>query len=247
MKLQRIFYIGLVCSFFLLPLLSACSATQKPASAEPAPVQPVENPKPVVSSLSAFPPQVQPLATSQIICEATDTGGDNLTYVWAATGGTLTGTDSTVTWTAPQESGAYTISVTVTNRKGGSAAKTLSVTVPEKPNSPPVISAIRFTRQGRLPITVKTNMTEDEKKKLPELVIQKYQTADISCLATDPDNDVLDYKWMASGGKLVGNGASIQWIAAGDPGLYTIVVEVSDKKGGTASSSIIVSVHCCSG
>ena len=90
-------------------------------------------------------------------------------------------------------------------------------------------------------------MTADEKKKLPELVIRKYETAGLYCLASDADGDKLDYVWQATGGKLVGTGADMQWIAAGEPGEYTITVEVSDNKGGVTSFSIQVSVHCCSG
>ncbi len=56
---------------------------------------------------------------------------------------------------------------------------------------------------------------------MPELIIKRYETADISCVASDPDNDKLDYVWMATGGKLIGNGANVQWIAAGEPGDYT--------------------------
>ncbi|MCX6002312.1 MAG: hypothetical protein NTY79_07260 [Chloroflexi bacterium] len=67
------------------------------------------------------------------------------------------------------------------------------------------------------------------------------------CLATDPDNDQLTYIWKATGGKIIGNGPNIQWIAAGDPGTYTITCEVADGNGGTAAFTITISVHCCSG
>ena len=90
-------------------------------------------------------------------------------------------------------------------------------------------------------------MTDAEKKKLPELVAIKYDVVELSCMASDADKDKLDYVWQATGGKLVGSGANMQWIAAGEPGIYTISVEVSDDKGASATFQITISVHCCSG
>ena len=249
MSSQRILHICLACVFSLLLIFNGCSifGPQKPPPVQPPPDQQPENFPPVIIDLKADAPQVQPLGKTQVICQARDANSDNLTYRWTATGGSIDGSGSTVTWTAPEKGGDYTIRVTVSDGNGGVSSRDANINVPEKPNNPPVITAISFTRPKRSPITVKTNPTDAEKKKTPELVILKYETADISCLASDSDNDSLDYKWMASGGKLIGKGGNIQWIAAGEAGQYTIVVEVSDNKGGTATFNILVNVHCCSG
>jgi len=246
---KRILHIGFACVFSLLLIFSGCGifGPQKPTPVQPPPDQQPENFPPVIIDLKADPAQAQPLGKTQVICQARDVNSDNLTYRWTATGGSIDGSGPAVTWTAPEKGGDYILTVVVSDGKGGAIKKDLTVNVPEKPNNPPAITAIKFTRPGRSPITVKTNPTDEEKKKTPELIIRKYETADISCLASDPDNENLDYKWLASGGKLIGEGASIQWIAAGEAGQYTIVVEVSDGKGGKTSFSILVSVHCCSG
>ncbi len=97
-----------------------------------------------------------------------------------------------MSWTAPNNPGSYKVTVVVSDGKGGSATRDALITVPEKPNNAPVISAIKFTRPGRMAITVKTNPTEEEAKKTPELVIRKYETAEVVCVATDPDKDQLD-------------------------------------------------------
>jgi hypothetical protein len=234
-------------SVLSLLLTTAEGCSSKPnIPPPPEPPQQVQAAAPVVTGLTADR-QVPPLGKTQITCDATDADSDNLTYSWTATGGTLGGSGTSVSWTAPDKAGDYLISVTVSDSTRRTAKKDIIINVPQKPNKAPVIEAVRFTRPKRMPITIKPNMTEEEKRKLPELVIIKYETADLSCLASDPDNDKLDYVWQATGGKLYGTGANIQWIAAGDAGKYTITVEVSDSNGGVDSFSIVINVHCCSG
>jgi ABC-type Fe3+-hydroxamate transport system substrate-binding protein len=234
-----------ICFFSLLAGLTAAGCTGKPAPAAQPQAVP-EAPQPVISSLTADR-QVSLMGTTQVICTATEAGTDNLTYNWAATGGTISGAGSTITWTAPDKSGDYMVTVVVSDGTGGATKKNVIINVPEKPNNAPVVDAIKYTRPKRMPVTIKPNMTDEEKKKLPELVAIKYDVVELACQAHDADNDKLDYIWQATGGKLVGTGANVQWIAAGEPGTYTISVEVMDDKGASGTFQIVVSVHCCSG
>jgi hypothetical protein len=245
LKSKRLSRLIIFIAVAVLAALAACSAgPTTPSPSQPAPeAAPVQ---PVISSLTADH-QVPLLGKTPVACEASEAGSDNLTYNWTATGGSITGAGPKVEWTAPDKAGDYMITVAVSDATGGSAQKNIVVNVPAKPNNPPVISAVKFTRPDHSPITVKTQMTDAEKAKLPELVIRKYETAEISCLASDADNDKLDYVWQATGGKIVGSGAGVQWIAAGEPGKYTVSVEVSDNNGGVATFQIPISVHCCSG
>ncbi|MHB8085010.1 MAG: Ig-like domain-containing protein [Dehalococcoidia bacterium] len=233
--------IASILSLLLVPAIAGCSEQQREAPPVQQPVA-VTTTDPVITALSADR-QVPLLGKTSVICTVSDPNGDNLTYDWTATGGVIDGTTSTVTWTAPDKGGDFDITVVVSNIRGGSATGNIIINVPEKPNNPPVIAAVKFTRQGRLPITIK--LSGVQQNKIPDLVIKKFETADISCLASDPDNDKLDYTWMTTGGKLIGNGATVQWIAAGEPGDYTISVEVSDGKGGTVTFKIPVTVKCC--
>lgn len=246
MNSRKLFGYFAVCAVTVL-LAAGVACNGKPAS------QPIAEPPaevraaaPVISALTGSR-QVSALGKTQVTCQATDADSDNLTYRWGATGGSIEGTGPVITWTAPEKAGDYMIVVTVNDDTGNTAKKDIIINVPQKPNKAPVISALRFTRPSHQPITIKPDMTEEEKRKLPELVIRKYETADLSCMAGDPDNDKLDYIWQATGGKLIGTGANMQWIAAGEPGKYTINVEVSDNNGGVDSFSIVVNVHCCSG
>ncbi|MCX6007353.1 MAG: hypothetical protein NTZ34_08890 [Chloroflexi bacterium] len=244
---RKISIIGFACFFSLLLIIATPGCASKQETPPPVQVKvEAEVIQPEISNLTADH-QVAALGNTQVICTATEAGTDNLTYNWGATGGTITGAGSTITWTAPEKSGDYMITVVVSDGTGGAAKKNVIINVPEKPNNPPVIEAIRFTRPKRMPITIKPNMTDAEKKKLPELVAIKYDVVELSCMASDADKDQLDYVWQATGGKLVGTGANMQWIAAGEPGTYTISVEVSDDKGGSDVFLITVSVHCCSG
>lgn len=241
---NRILCMAVICSIAIL-VSSGCASPKSPAPPEPATL-PVNNP-PIISSLTADQQVIQPLGKVQLNCQASDPESDNLSYRWSSSGGVLEGSGASVKWTAPNNSGSYKITVVVSDGKGGAATGDVLITIPEKPNNPPVISAIKFTRPGRMAITVKPNPTDDDAKNTPELIIRKYETADVACLATDPDKDQLTYIWKATGGKLIGGGPNIQWLAAGDPGTYTITCEVSDGNGGDDSFTITISVHCCSG
>ncbi|MCK4406443.1 MAG: PKD domain-containing protein [Bacteroidales bacterium] len=61
--------------------------------------------------------------------------------------------------------------------------------------------------------------------------------ATVSVTATDPDGDALTYSYSVSGGAIQGSGASAAWTAPGQAGSYSVTVNVSDGKGGTASGN----------
>ena len=59
--------------------------------------------------------------TKVIQCTAQDPDGDNLSYLWRATGGKITGEGNTVSWTSPGVNGNYTVTVVVTDGRGDKA------------------------------------------------------------------------------------------------------------------------------
>jgi hypothetical protein len=79
--------------------------------------------------MSANPDTVQVGGDSQIGCVAADADGDDLTYVWEAPLGTVTGSTANVVWTAPDSAGDYSVSVTVQDGRGGSAVDSVAVAV----------------------------------------------------------------------------------------------------------------------
>jgi hypothetical protein len=65
----------------------------------------------------------------------------------------------------------------------------------------------------------------------------------LSCLATDPDGDVVRYSWSASEGSITGVGDKVTWIAPGKSGNFNISCVVSDGKGGETTGNVMVTVN----
>jgi len=84
---------------------------------------------PVINSLTTDCPRVRPGHTATITCDASDPEGDELSYIWLVNAGDLTGEGDTVTWVAPSDYGTYTITVTVTNDRGGQASQSIDIIV----------------------------------------------------------------------------------------------------------------------
>ena len=116
-------------------ILSGCGGTAPPI-----------NHHPVISGITVDPYSVDINQSAVITCIATDPDGDTLTYIWTNTGGTITGSGSTVTWTAPATAGTYTITCTVSD---GELIDIQSIPIvvlePEPENQPPVITSTAVT------------------------------------------------------------------------------------------------------
>ena len=67
-------------------------------------------------------------------------------------------------------------------------------------------------------------------------------SATVKCIATDPDGDVIDYIWSASGGDISGDGDTVTWVAPDKGGNFYISVILSDGKGGETTDKIMVTV-----
>jgi len=87
------------------------------------------NQPPVIDSLTAEPQRVKKAMTSAIECTARDPDGDVLSYTWSASGGNTSGEGSAATWVAPNAFGTYTITVTVSDGRGGEATETIEIVV----------------------------------------------------------------------------------------------------------------------
>ena len=90
-------------------------------------VQP--NNPPVIAELRADSTQVRPSTNCEIACLAVDVDGGNLTYTWSANGGTFSGEGATINWLASTAEGTYTITVNVTDDRGGQVSEALNITV----------------------------------------------------------------------------------------------------------------------
>jgi hypothetical protein len=176
------------------------------------------NHRPGITGLAAQPERVHPLGSCQIVCNATDADGDDLSYGWSATGGGVAGEGAAITWTAPDSPGHYWVTVTVTDGRGGEVTDTLAITVKE--NMSPIIGSLIADSAWTTPSG----------------------TLEVTCNASDSNDDLLSYEWSATEGNISGTGAVVNWTAPQEVGIYNITVVVEDGYGGADTMSLYLSV-----
>ena len=204
--------------FGILVVLVVVAMAGAACGQEPTPTIPAGNQPPVISSLIAQSQQLYPSGNTEIQGIAQDADDDQLNFTWAATGGNFSGTGPIVTWQAPPNYGTYTITVTVDDGKGGSAQRSVDITV--GPNQSPIISSLVASPSGVL----------------------YGGSALLTCIASDPDGDVVRYSWSASEGSISGVGNKVTWQAPSKSGSFNVTVVVSDGKGGQTTGNIAVAV-----
>lgn len=209
----------------LLVLVGVWSAS---CSSPPPPPPPV-NHAPQIISLTAERLEVPAGKSTRLSCVAVDSDGDSLSYSWSATCGSIEGGGSEVVWVAPETPVTCTVGVVVKDGNGGEARQSLALTAFVRPNSPPRIVSV--TVDGMPPRDVNSS--------------RAYITHTIKCLAEDPDDDELQYSWVATGGKVTGGGAEVGWTAPGVTDEYVVTVTVNDGRGGSDTTQVRFSVSCC--
>ncbi|MFU8796357.1 MAG: PKD domain-containing protein [Dehalococcoidia bacterium] len=194
------------------------------------------NRPPVITSLTADAAWTLPSGSLQITCEAEDHDGDDLSYVWTATDGSVSGTGATVTWTAPGVVGTYDITVIVGDGYGGSDTRTLHVSV--LTGQPPVIESLVVEADHKYLRKTASGYDVGEGKDFR-----------IRATASHPDELEFVYEWEYEGGEIVEiseDGSTITWTAPYTRGDLTITVTVTDIHGNSVSESIELNVVSCS-
>jgi len=176
------------------------------------------NHEPIITNLYAEPAGVIPSASCQIVCNASDADGDELSYNWSISGGELTGDGATVTWTAPHSEGSHNITVIVTDGKGGAVSDCVSIIV--RLNNPPVINSLVASADWTLPSG----------------------SLDVTCDTSDADDDELSYVWSANGGSFTGTGCEVVWNAPEQVGTYAITAVATDTYGGSDTETLFIVV-----
>ncbi len=176
------------------------------------------NHRPAIASIEAEPMRRLGLGSWQIVCTASDPDGDELSYGWLASGGEISGEGAVVTWTAPNSTGSYDVTVTVTDGRGGEVMG--DVTVAVRPNKPPIITSLVADADWSTPLG----------------------TIQVTCTASDPDDEELSYEWSSSGGSINGRGPQVTWTAPEETGVYNITAVVKDGYGAEDTKSVTLSV-----
>jgi hypothetical protein len=190
------------------------------------------NQQPTITSLVANAEWTTPSGSLQVVCNATDSDGDELSYEWSTTGGDISGTGAVVNWTAPEEVGMYDVTVVVKDGHGSSDTDSVSISVAT--GQPPVIEALLVTAEHCYLKTYSWGYK-----------VGKEQEYHIECIIADTGTE-LSYDWSCDGGELSGDGSLINWIAPNTSGYVTITVIVSDVADNMSSKNISLQVVSCS-
>jgi len=175
------------------------------------------NHRPAIVSLQA-PERVIALESCQIVCNATDRDGDELTYSWSASAGEPNGMGATATWIAPNLVGSYNVTVTVADGHGAEAMGQVTIVV--RTNRSPTITSLGADADWTLPL----------------------HTIEVTCNASDPDGDELSYIWRVSAGDISPAGATVNWTAPEGVGIYNVTVVVKDGHASSDAVSVLLSV-----
>jgi hypothetical protein len=141
-----------------------------------------------------------------------------LNYKWSSTGGGFGGSGANNTWQAPTQAGVYDITLTVDDGKGATAQAKTSITVSS--NRAPAI----------------TSLTADP------VNVNLGGSTTLTCVANDPDGDIVQYSWNASEGNINGSGGKVSWSSPSKAGTFAITCVVSDGKGAESKQMISVPV-----
>ena len=194
------------------------------------------------------PPMWYPVINSFTARQSSITAGASTVLRWSVSNATSVTIDNGVgsvsssgeLIVSPATACDYTM---LASNGGNTMAQTVTVNVtpapPASPNSLPIVRRIIFTNPENTQISIKPNTTP------PALSSRIWSPTDITCLASDSDNDVLDYNWSTDSGNIQGEGSKIKWIAPGISGDNTITVTVADSNGASTNFSIKVRVYCC--
>jgi hypothetical protein len=187
--------------------------------------QTVTNHAPRIKALAADSTTILFNQSLDIFCTANDQDFNPLSYSWAINGETLACDSSILFWTAPALDTMFTIQCSVSDGIALPASDSILITVIASINHAPVIENIIATA-GK---------------------IDMGDTISIACIASDPDDDMLEYSWSADSGTLIGDDSTISWVAPDSVGYYYIKCNVSDNRGAFDADSIGIVVRDSSG
>ncbi len=173
---------------------------------------------PVITDIKAEAISVHAGDVVRLTCQASDHEGDVLEYVWSASGGDIVSESPEAAWSAPEQAGAYTISVLVRDGKGNEADGAITMYVAE--NLPPRIDSLLVEPSA----------------------VGEGQQCFLKCGAADPEGEALTFTWEAEKGSLTGSGPTVSWLTPFDETNSVIKVTVADPQGHTATMTVNVSI-----
>lgn len=150
--------------------------------------------------------------------KSSDPDGDKIAYEWSL-GGSVVGTDKTLSQT--KGAGSYTYTLKVTDSYGASNSSTATVTVNPPSNGAP-----------------KANAGDDQTVASAHGASTAAFTLDGSA-SSDPDGDTLTYEWK-EGATIVGRIAKLNLSAS--IGTHTYTLKVTDPYSASSSDEVVITV-----
>lgn len=193
--------------------------------------------------LEANPSTIRPGERATVTARAMDPDNDVLDYSWLASAGQIIGSGPSVIFDATGLApGEYTVSVTVDDKKGGTASNSVTIRVIEPPPPPPPVNRAPSIRSINCNTVIGTALVPGQ--------ITDGETVRVSAVASDPDGDRLTYRWSTTAGQIRGSGSDVTLDTTGvtaGPGAppveITITLTVSDDKGLTDTSTCRLTVR----
>jgi len=183
----------------------------------------------------------KPSEESSLICAMEDSEENGLTYVWSAEKGSIEGKGKTVSWTAPDTLGDYSVTVKVISNRGEEVTYSKKFKVTDDPY---------HNKTADKTIYLNLSLTSSDTVSVQSR-LRSYTTAEIQCVVEDTDPADLTYTWSSPSGRLLGDGITegkssrVGWIAPGQAGSYTVSVVVTDKEGRQTKGEVVIEVLCC--
>ncbi len=199
------FFVGLNIAAAIAAVFMSCS-------------EPV-NETPVISSIIAESDTIQVEQSIVITCTASDPDGDAKTYLWSVVNGSISGTGPSVTYTAPEVGGTFTVTCTVNDGNGGETSASIDIYV------------------------FFNNRPQINQLETGDFTIDPNSSTTVICNASDAEGNNLSYDWQVTGGIIVGTGSEVLYLAPASEGIYIITCIVSDGFSGLDTATVEIDVH----
>ncbi len=200
------------------------------------PPTPFVNSAPKITGLTSSSDRVDFNESVTLALTDTDADGDARSYAWTATGGSFANANTAnPTWTAPATEGTYTLSVSVTDGKGGQAGISLKIAVVHAKGAANV--SVSF---NTWPVATQVTGSPSDQVAAGDLV-------SLDVAAVDPDNDALSYSWADDCGGSFSDTTlkSPSWTApatAPSSGVCKVTVSLSDGRGGSTTGQLGINI-----
>jgi len=166
------------------------------------------NEAPKISSMDVDPNSIRTGEKAIVTVSASDPDGDEITYIYETSAGSIEGDGAVVTYNAPGESGTYEIRVIVTDGEFYSPESSAEIEV--------------------LPLDITNHAPVIERVTESATTVESGGRVEIEITASDEDGDRLTYHYEPSDGTISGSGSKVSWIAPEHTGQFSISVHVSD-------------------